>query len=111
MILPSETRFADEKIKESFYKLEKGDPSEKELFKFINQAMNNIEKNAFCGIQIPKRIIPKEYVSKYGVGNLWKYDLPNSWRLIYTIRGGKVIVISVILEWMDHKEYERRFGY
>lgn len=60
MILPSETRFADEKIKESFYKLEKGDPSEKELFKFINQAMNNIEKNAFCGIQIPKRIIPKE---------------------------------------------------
>ena len=31
--------------------------------------MNNIEKNAFCGIQIPKRIIPKEYASKYGVGN------------------------------------------
>lgn len=35
MILPSETRFVDETVKESFYKLEKGDSSEKELFRFI----------------------------------------------------------------------------
>jgi len=111
MILPSETRFVEEIIKESFYKLEKGDSSEKELFRFINQAMNNIEKNAFCGIQIPKKQIPKEYIKKYGVTNLWKYDLPNAWRLIYSIRGGKAIIITVVLEWMTHKEYERRFKY
>ncbi len=111
MILPSETRFVEEAIKKAFYDLENGDSSEKELFKFINQAIENIEKNAFCGIQIPKKQIPKEYVQKYGVTNLWKYDLPNAWRLIYSIRAGKAIVISVILEWMNHKEYERRFGY
>ncbi|MFA6023300.1 MAG: hypothetical protein WC781_04385 [Candidatus Pacearchaeota archaeon] len=111
MILPSETRFVEESVKEAFYDLENGDSSEKELFKFISQAMDNIEKNAFCGIQIPKIQIPKEYIKKYGIANLWKYDLPNAWRLIYTIRGGKAIVVSVILEWMSHKEYERRFGY
>ena len=111
MILPSEIRFADESIKEAFYKLEKGDSSEKELFKFIDQALENIEKNAFCGIQIPKKQIPKEYLIKYNSTNLWKYDLPNAWRLIYSIRGGKAIVISLILEWMNHKEYERRFNY
>ena len=111
MILPSEVRFVEETTKESFYKLEKGDSSEKELFKFINQAIDNIEKNAFCGIQIPRKQIPKEYIKKYGVANLWKYDLPNAWRLIYTIRGGKAVVISVLLEWMTHKEYERRFKY
>jgi len=111
MILPSETRFADESIKEAFYKLEKGDSSEKELFKFIDQALENIEKNAFCGIQIPKKQIPKEYLVKYSSTNLWKYDLPNAWRLIYSIRGGKAIVISLILEWLTHKEYERRFNY
>ncbi|MBS3086305.1 hypothetical protein J4422_01240 [Candidatus Pacearchaeota archaeon] len=111
MILPSETRFAEEKIKEAFYKLERGDSSEKELFKFINQAIDNIEKNAFCGIQISKKQIPKEYVKKYGVTNLWKYDLPNAWRLIYTIRGSMAIVISVLLEWMTHKEYEKIFNY
>lgn len=111
MILPSETRFADENVKEAFYKLELGDSSEKELFRFIHQAMDNIEKNAFCGIQIPKKQIPKEYIKKYLTTNLWKYDLPNAWRLIYTIRAGKAIVVSVVLEWMTHKEYERKFGY
>jgi hypothetical protein len=111
MIIPSETRFIDESTKEAFQNLEHGDSSEKEMFKFIDQAMDNIEKNAFCGIQIPKKQIPKEYFSKYGAMNLWKYDLPNAWRLIYTIRGGKAIVVSIILEWMTHKEYERRFNY
>ena len=111
MILPSEIRFIEETVKEAFYKLEKGDSSEKELFKFINQAIDNIERNAFCGVQIPKKQTPKDYIKKYSVANLWKYDLPNAWRLIYTIRGGKAIVISVILEWMTHKEYDRRFNY
>ena len=111
MIQPSEIRFADEKIKEAFYKLKNGDPTEKELFKFINQAIDNIENNAFCGIQVPKRQIPKEYIKTLGVTNIWKYDLPNAWRLIYTIRGGKAFVVSVILEWMTHKEYDRKFNY
>ncbi|MBU0906830.1 MAG: hypothetical protein KKE05_01595 [Nanoarchaeota archaeon] len=109
--MPSETRFADEATKEAYYKLEKGDVSERELFRFIRQAMDNIEKNAFCGIQIQKKQIPRAYTKKYGAANLWKYDLPNAWRLIYTIRAGKAIVISVVLEWMTHKEYERRFDY
>jgi len=33
--LPSDIRFADENIREAFYKLENGDDSERELFKFI----------------------------------------------------------------------------
>lgn len=81
------------------------------MFKFINQVMNNIEVNTFCGTQIQKKQIPKEYIQKYGITNLWKYDLPNAWRLIYSIMGGKAIVVSIILEWMTHKEYERRFNY
>ncbi len=111
MELPSEARFIDENIKKAFYKLKEGDNSERELFKFINQAIDNIEKNAFCGIQVPKKQIPKEYVKRYGVANLWKYDLPNAWRLIYSIKAGKAFVVSIILEWLTHKEYERRFNY
>ena len=111
MKLPSEIRFADEKIKEAFYKLENGDYQGKELYKFINQAINNIELSAFCGIQIPKKLIPKIYEQKYNVTNLWKYDLPKGWRLIYSISRDEVMVISLILEWFDHKEYEKRFNY
>ena len=62
MKLPSTTRFADEKLKEAFHKLENGDSFEKELFKWINQAMDNIEEDAFCGDQVPKKLIPKIYI-------------------------------------------------
>lgn len=46
MKLPSTTRFFDETTQDAFYKLERGDYSEKELFRLINQAMDNIEQNA-----------------------------------------------------------------
>jgi len=111
MKLPSTIRFADEKIKKSFYELESGAFEEKEIFKFVNQAIDNLEEDAYAGIQIPKKLIPQIYVAKYNVANLWKYDLPKGWRLIYTIKNEQVEIISVILEWLDHKEYERRFGY
>lgn len=111
MKLPSTIRFADENIKEALYKLENGDDSEKQLFKFINQALDNIEGNAFSGVQIPKRLIPKEYAVKYDVKNLWKYDLPKGWRLMYSIVNEELVVVSIILEWFDHKDYERRFRY
>lgn len=111
MKLHSTIRFVDEKLRDSLYKLEKGDDSEKELFKFINQALDSIEENAFCGIRFPKKLIPKVYTKKYGVQNLWKYDLPKGWRLIYSIVGEEVIVVSLILEWFNHKEYEKRFNY
>lgn len=111
MKLPSDIRFVDKNIREAFYKLEKGDNSERELFKFINQALDNIEENAFCGIQIPKRLIPKKYITKYGVKNVWKYDLPKAWRLIYSIVNDEIVVVSLVLEWLDHKNYEKRFKY
>ena len=111
MKLPSTVRFADDSLKKAFYKLQQGDDSEKELFNFIDQALDNIEKNAFCGVRLPKRLIPKIYASKYGVQNIWKYDLPKGWRLIYSVLGGKVVVVNLVLEWFAHKEYERKFKY
>lgn len=110
MILPSKARFFDEAIKEAFYKLETGDDSERELFKVLNQAIDNIEQNAFCGIQIPKKLIPEEYHKK-GVKNAWKCDLPKGWRLIYSIVNEELIVVSIVLEWFNHKDYEKRFNY
>jgi len=50
-------------------------------------------------------------LKKYNVDNLWKYDLPKGWRLLYSVRRNEIIVISIILEWLSHKEYERRLRY
>jgi mRNA-degrading endonuclease RelE of RelBE toxin-antitoxin system len=111
MKLPSNIQFIDEKTREEFEKLKSSNNSEnKETYGWLVRAFEDIGKNCFCGIQIPKKLIPEEYLEK-GVHNLWKYNLPNAWRLIYSIEHGKVLVIAIILEWMDHKTYERRFNY
>lgn len=108
----SEIVFENEKLKNSFDKLKDSKTEDKRLYSWIVRAFEDLEKKAFSGIQIPKRLIPKEYQKKFGkLDNLWKYNPPNAWRLIYTIKRDQVIILSVILEWMDHKEYNRRFKY
>lgn len=104
-------RFADEKIKEAFYLLKKGDESERQLFQAVLYALKNIEENAFVGIQLHKNLIPKEYKRKYDIKNIWKYNLPNGWRLLYSIEQENLVIISVILDWFDHKDYERKMKY
>ena len=112
MELNSELRFGDENLKKAYHELEAGKFEDKQLKEWLDRAVQDLKKNAFSGIQIPKRLIPKEYHARYGpLTNAWKYNLPNAWRLIYTIKRDEVVVLSVVLEWMSHKEYERRFGY
>jgi len=78
----------------------------------LTHALKEIQENVFCGIRIPKNLIPKDYMLKYKINNLMKYDLPNSWRLIYSIiTPNKVEILAVVLEWFNHKNYERRFRY
>ncbi len=97
--------FRNISTKNSFEKLKNVDPL---LYKNLSKAFQDILENAFCGIQIPKRLIPSEYKCD----NLWKYNLPDAWRLIYTVKApNKVEIISVILEWMNHKDYNKRFKY
>lgn len=111
MKVSSRVQFADEKVKKAFLELKEAKSNEKELYEFLIRAFNDIEENAFCGIQIPKKLIPKEYGKKYRVKNLWKYNLPNAWRLIYSIERDRIMVVSIVLEWMNHKDYEKRFNY
>jgi len=103
---PSEVHFADKKVQKTFEELK-----EEPLKKQLERALEDIEENPFCGIQIPKRLMPREYTQKYNTKNLWKYNLPGAWRLIYSIEGGEAVIISIILDWMDHKSYDKKFKY
>lgn len=110
--MKSEIRFGDENLKKAYEALESKRFQEKLLKKWLDRAFDDLRNNAFCGTQISKHLIPKEYYVKFGnIGNLWKYDLPSAWRLIYTIKKDQITILSIVLEWMDHKEYERRFSY
>lgn len=108
MIKPSKVVFISSDLEESFNSLGSDDPIKKAMIR----AIQNLKKNAFAGIQIPKRLFPKEYIQKYGIKNLWKYNLPRGWRLIYTVTAdNEVGLISAILEWFNHKDYKRKFKY
>lgn len=108
MIKPSKVVFISDELEKDFNKLPENDPIKKSIIR----AIKDLKENAFYGIQIPKKLFPKEYVKKYNINNLWKYDLPKSWRLLYTVTAeNEVELISAILEWFDHKSYERRFKY
>ena len=111
MKLPSKLKFTDSKIRQAFEKLSNGNTEERQLYDWLLRAFEDIEENAFCGIQIPTRLIPKVYLKKYCIKNLCKYNLPNAWRLLYSIENNKILVVSIVLEWMNHKDYERRFNY
>ncbi len=107
----SEIKFADDKVQRSFEKLKHSKTEDNKLYQWICRAFEDLENNAFCGIRIRKQLIPKVYIQKYGIDNLWKYDLPRGWRLLYSVANNEVRILSIILEWMNHKNYERKFGY
>ncbi len=109
--MKSRVVFADAKLKKAFETLKDSSTEDRRLYEWLERAFRDLERDAFCGIQIQKKLIPEEYKKKYIIDNLWKYNLPNAWRLLYSVAADKVIVISIIIEWMDHKSYERRFKY
>ncbi len=95
-------------MQKAYRKAQKENPL---LYKFLDRATDDLKADPKCGIEVPKRLIPKVYIQKYGINNLWKYNLPNAWRLVYSITGNEVEIIAILLEWFDHKNYERRFKY
>ncbi len=103
--------FIDQKVKDEFETLARGKYEDEQLHKFLLRAISDLKENPFCGTKLPKRVWPRIYIEKYGVNNLWKYDLPKAWRLIYTIKEDEVRIVNIILEWFDHKAYEKRFRY
>ena len=85
----------------------KTNSEEMQLFKSINQKMELVKENPFYGDNIPKKLIPKEYEAQ----NLWRVELSHFWRMLYTIKGDQIEIICFILDILNHKEYDKTFGY
>ena len=90
---------------------ENGNGASEILLKKLDKAIEKLKYNYKAGEHISKNKIPYFYVINYGVENLWKLNIDQNYRLIYTIRGTEVEVMSVLLEFFDHKTYSKRFGY
>ena len=99
--------FAENKTEKAFNSL----ADEDSLKKAIKKTIEKLNENVFYGEKISKRQIPKEYIQKYGINNLYWCQLPNAWRLVYSVEANNVEILAVIIEYFNHKNYERRFNY
>jgi len=81
------------------------------LRRIIDKGLDVLKDNMFAGERIEKKKFPKYYVQRYGINNLYKYNLDVANRLIYTLVADESGIAVVVLEILSHKEYEKRFGY
>jgi hypothetical protein len=85
--------------------------SESHLRQIIDKALDVLKENMFAGQKIEKKKFPKTYIQRYNIASLYKYNLDKSHRLTYTIVADSSGVAVVVLEILNHNEYEKRFGY
>ncbi len=73
---------------------------------------DRLSGNPMVGESIRKRLIPERIRRTYRIDNLWRLELPQAWRVIYTVasRPGQRPEV-LILRILSHKEYDRLFGY
>ena len=86
-------------------------PNYEQLLSSINTSLANIKANPYYGDLIPRKYISKGVVKRYGTDKILRVELVGFWRLLYTLIGDEVKIIAFILEYMDHKKYNKIFGY
>ncbi len=100
--------FAEEELEKAYSQLAENSP----LKKSIKKTIGKIKTNIFLGENIPKGRIPKEFIQKYKIDNLWWCPLSDAWRPVYSIvTPSKIEILAVIIKYFSHKDYERSFGY
>jgi hypothetical protein len=65
--------------------------------------------NCLHGEVVRKSAIPVSLRNKYGLENLYVEDLPDFWRLLYTVVKSEGRRVIIILEVVSHREYDRWF--
>ena len=89
----------------------KENTEEMQLLRSIKQKIEFVKANPFYGDNMPKALIPQEYIIKYKANNLWRVELTNYWRMLYTIKGDQVEIICFVLDILSHKDYDKKLGY
>jgi len=97
--------------KDAYLELKKR--TDKEATSILNsfeRIKNILKDNPQYGDPIAKDLIPEE-LRKAGIQNLYRAELSNYWRMLYTIEGNTVEIFLFVLKIVDHDEYNKLFGY
>lgn len=97
--------------KESYLELKKrNDKESKSILNSIDRIKEILKENPQFGDPIRKELIPR-FMKKQGIQNLYRVELSNFWRMLYTIEGNRVEIFLFVLNIMNHKNYNKLFGY
>ena len=112
MIFGKEVKvFMKGQAKDSYLMLKsRTDKESQSLLNSINRVTEILKSNPQFGDPIPKRLIPKSFIQGE-IKNIYRVELSNYWRMLYTIEGTQIEILVFVLKIMDHKEYDKFFGY
>lgn len=112
MFLGKDVRvFLKGSAKEAFLELKKReDKDSKILLDSFERVKNILIDNPQFGDPVSKNLISENF-RKIGIKNLYRVSLSNYWRALYTIEGNRVEIFVFVLEIVNHKDYNRIFGY
>jgi len=81
------------------------------LLNAIDQKIDFLKNDPEYGTHIAKNKIPKDYIKKYDINNIWKINLPKAFRMLYSLKGEEIRIFALILDVLNHKDYEKKFEY
>ena len=86
---------------------------EVQIFEAFQKKKELIKMNHHYGEPIAKSKIPAEFKARYGITNLFWVELPHFWRFLYSLTEGdsEIEIIAFVLDIVDHKKYDKLFGY
>jgi hypothetical protein len=86
---------------------------ERSILNAVNKKVELIKVNLHYGEPISKDKIPEEFKQRYGITNLFRVELPQFWRMMYSLNPGgtEIEIIAFILEISDHGKYDKTMGY
>jgi len=87
--------------------------TERMILNAIKKKIDLLKINPHYGDPIAKNLIPHDYKEKYEVTNLFRIELPNYWRMLYTLTNNEteIEIIAFILDLINHPTYDKKFGY
>lgn len=103
--------FLKDEAKDSYLKLKKrNDKEAKSILNSIERIKDILKENPQYGDPLAKKLIP-ESLAKRGIRNLYRVELSNYWRMLYTLKGNRIEIFLFVLKIVDHKGYNKLFGY
>ena len=112
MFVGKEVRiFLKGQAKEKYVELQNNSNAEsKIILNSFERVKDILINNPQYGNPIKKELIPKQF-KNLGIQNLYRVELANFWRVLYTIEGNNIEILIFVMTLSDHKAYDKILGY